>query len=208
MGHTGLQLNKEQSEHLIKNVRIVKDYVVETVFTNGVVKQLDLSPIFSFNEQLNKLQDYSLFKKLYCSKNDFAVHWTDEIDLGCEYFWDNGKTIETIFDNLLSMPEATYYWGLSESTLRKALERGKLKEGIDAKKFAGQWVLIKGAVEREYGLSIPDQIKMHENSLLEFDDPNCESMVYFKSHPEIFGNPEEAKRQIKNEIEALKKKLK
>ena len=48
------------------------------------------------------------------------------------------------FDGLLSFKEATDLWGLNESTLRKAVTYGKLKENIDV-------IITQEAMEREYG---------------------------------------------------------
>ena len=45
---------------------------------------------------------------------------------------------ESPFDGLLSFGEATQLWGLSESTLRKAVAYGKFQEGQDVKKFGKQ----------------------------------------------------------------------
>ena len=47
------------------------------------------------------------------------------------------------FEGLLSFKEATDLWGLNESTLRKAVSYGKLKENIDVKKFGKQWNIRK-----------------------------------------------------------------
>ena len=55
------------------------------------------------------------------------------------------------FEGLLSFKEATDLWGLNESTLRKAVTYGKLKENIDVKKFGKQWIITQEAMEREYG---------------------------------------------------------
>lgn len=54
------------------------------------------------------------------------------------------------FEGLISLADATLIYNISERGLRKAIERGKLKEGIDAKKFGKQWVLDLSALEREY----------------------------------------------------------
>jgi len=40
--------------------------------------------------------------------------------------------------------------GLHESTLRKAVEYGKLVPGIDVCNLGKQWVITKEALEREY----------------------------------------------------------
>lgn len=208
MDNTKFQFDSEQSEHFIKSVSILHNYLIEAVFTNGVIKQIDLEPILSMNEYLAQLKDYNLFKQLHCSKNDSAIHWTNDIDLGCDYIWDHGAIIETLFDNLISMPDATRLWGLNESTLRKALQRGKLKADVDAKKFAGQWILIKAAIEREYGLSIPDKIELHKKALAEFNKPTSQTMNYYKDHPDKVSEIDKCKKQIQDEITQLEELLK
>lgn len=55
------------------------------------------------------------------------------------------------FEGLLSFKDATERWGLNESTLRKAVAYGKLKENVDVKKFGKQWIITIDAMEREYG---------------------------------------------------------
>lgn len=59
--------------------------------------------------------------------------------------------MNNLFEGLLSFKEATDLWGLNESTLRKAVSYGKLKENIDVKKFGKQWIVTQQAMEREYG---------------------------------------------------------
>ena len=55
------------------------------------------------------------------------------------------------FEGLLSFKEATDLWGLNESTLRKAISYGKLRNGIDVQKFGKQWLITLDAMVREYG---------------------------------------------------------
>lgn len=55
------------------------------------------------------------------------------------------------FEGLMSFKEATDLWGLSESTLRKAVSYGRFEEGVDIKKFGKQWIITIEAMEREYG---------------------------------------------------------
>ena len=55
------------------------------------------------------------------------------------------------FKGLLSFSEAARQWGLNGSTLRKALEYGKIVEGVDCKKFGRDWVITEKAMIREYG---------------------------------------------------------
>ena len=73
------------------------------------------------------------------------------MDLSCEELWEHGLAVQTPFDGLMAFGEATELWGLNESTLRKAIAYGKLRNGIDVCKFGKQWVISVEAMEREYG---------------------------------------------------------
>lgn len=55
------------------------------------------------------------------------------------------------FEGLMSFKEATDRWNLNESTLRKAVQYGKLIDGIDVRKFGKQWVITIEAMQRLYG---------------------------------------------------------
>ena len=52
---------------------------------------------------------------------------------------------------VLSFSDARELWGLSESTLRKAVAYGKIVPGVDARKYSKQWIVNRGAMLREYG---------------------------------------------------------
>lgn len=52
----------------------------------------------------------------------------------------------------MAFSDVTQLWGLSESTLRKAISYGKLINGIDVCKFGKQWIVSIDAMNREYGL--------------------------------------------------------
>lgn len=62
----------------------------------------------------------------------------------------NGKEVKTPFSGLISFTDAAMMKGLHESTLRKAVEYGKLIPGIDVCNWGKQWVITKEALEREY----------------------------------------------------------
>ena len=55
------------------------------------------------------------------------------------------------FEGLLSFSDASRKWGLNGSTLRKALEYGKIVENVDCKKFGRDWVIKESVMYREYG---------------------------------------------------------
>ena len=73
------------------------------------------------------------------------------MDLDGEELWTNGQPTASPFDSLLSFGDATEEWGLSESTLRKAVQYKKLVEGVDVQKFGKQWIVTRDAMAREYG---------------------------------------------------------
>ena len=54
------------------------------------------------------------------------------------------------WDNLISLKEAAELYNRDESTLRRAISNGLLKEGTDCKKFGKQWVILKSSMERVY----------------------------------------------------------
>jgi len=138
--------------HKIKSVVPLSDYRLSVQFSEGITKIYDISPLF---------ERISIFKALKVTQGLFAdvsvdvgghgIVWNDEIDLSCDELWENGKEVETPFDGLMSFGDASELWGLNESTLRKAIAYGKLKNGIDVCKFGKQWVVSAEAMQREYG---------------------------------------------------------
>ena len=54
------------------------------------------------------------------------------------------------WNELLSLKEAAELYNREESTLRRAISNGLLKEGIDCKKFGKQWVVLRSSMERVY----------------------------------------------------------
>lgn len=59
---------------------------------------------------------------------------------------------KNIFDELVSLKQASTLYNREESTLRRAISNGLLKEGQDCKKFGKQWVIKLEALERVYVL--------------------------------------------------------
>lgn len=55
------------------------------------------------------------------------------------------------FAELLSFAEAAEIWKKDQSTLRHAVLNGRLKVGIDCRKFGKQWVVTADAMHREFG---------------------------------------------------------
>ena len=137
--------------HNIKNVYPLEDYRLLVQFMSGVTKIYDVKPLFKWKDIFNNLKDNNLFYGVYVDVGGLGIVWNDYIDLSCEELWDNGITLNTPFDGLMAMSDATAIWNLNESTLRKAIAYGKLKKGIDVCKYGKQWVVTLESMIREYG---------------------------------------------------------
>ena len=137
--------------HKIKSVAPLPDYCLVVQFSEGRTKIYDTKPLFDKIPAFRQLSDPELFSDVYADAGGHGIVWNDDLDISCDELWDNGRTVDTPFDGLMAFSDATALWGLNESTLRKAVNYGKLKNGIDAMKFGKQWVVTKDAMLREYG---------------------------------------------------------
>lgn len=142
--------------HKIRSVAPLDNRILLIHFSNGIAKRYDMHPLFLEQGAFAPLaEDTALFNQVAVDVGGYGISWNDDIDLDCEELWANGIEETTTFTGLLSFADATTAWGLNESTLRKAINYGKLKAGIDVMKFGKQWVVTKEAMIREYG-SITD----------------------------------------------------
>ena len=137
--------------HNVKAVFPLEDYKLLVQFVSGVTKIYDVKPLFGWKDVFKTLKENDLFYGVYVGPAGYGIIWNDDVDLSCDELWENGKAIETPFDGLISMSDATTIWGLNESTLRKAIAYGKLKNGIDVCKYGKQWVVSVKSMLREYG---------------------------------------------------------
>lgn len=135
----------------VKKVKPLENYELLVNFVIGVTKKYKVKPLIKKYDMFKKLEDISLFNKVYTDKSGYAVMWTEDIDISCNELWNNGEVVNTPFDNLISFKDATDLWGLNESTLRKNISYGRLKEGTDVMKFGKQWIITKEAMIRLYG---------------------------------------------------------
>ena len=137
--------------HKIKNVFPLEEYRLLVQFVSGVTKIYDVKPLFTWKDIFKSLKDNELFYAVYVDVGGNGIVWNDDLDLSSEELWENGTLFNTPFDGLISMRDATNIWGLNESTLRKAITYGKLKNGIDVCKYGKQWVVSLESMMREYG---------------------------------------------------------
>lgn len=127
------------------------DYQLSVRFCEGLTKKYDIRPLFDKIPVFTALKNEEVFYGVSVGVGGYGIVWNDKLDLSCDELWENGVTVQTPFDDLIALSDATALWGLNESTLRKAISYGKLVNGVDVCKFGKQWVISRNAMEREYG---------------------------------------------------------
>lgn len=142
--------------HKLKDVVAQDDKTITVLFANGVTKTYDVKPLIERFEAFKALDEESLFTAVKVDQGGYGIIWNDDIDLSCEELWENGAELKTPFDGLISFADASELWGLSESTLRKAISYRKIVSGVDARKYGKQWIITREAMSREYGEPVLD----------------------------------------------------
>lgn len=137
--------------HKIKYVAALPDLKLAVQFANGTTKMYDVARLLDRFDAFAPLEDEHLFSSVKVDVGGYGIVWNDDIDLSCNELWNNGTEERTPFDGLMSFADASELWGLSESTLRKAVSYGKIVSGVDARKYGKQWIITREAMEREYG---------------------------------------------------------
>ena len=138
--------------HKVKYVNAMPGYKLSVQFCEGVTKIYDGAPLFEKYSIFSPLKNsHELFSSVIVDQGGYGVIWNDDIDISCDELWANGKEINTPFDGLMALSDATFLWNLNESTLRKAIAYGKLVNGVDVCKFGKQWVVSTKAMKQEYG---------------------------------------------------------
>ena len=138
--------------HKVKSVQPLPDFTLQVQFAQGLTKLYSVAPLCDKWPAFRLLRDQpALFFEVSVDPGGYGISWTEDIDLSCDELYANGTPLPTPFDGLLAFSDASLLWGLSESTLRKAVSYGKLKNGVDAQKFGKQWLVCAAAMRREYG---------------------------------------------------------
>ncbi len=137
--------------HKVKDVFALADMKLSVQFADGSTKVYEVAPLLEGIDAFKPLEEEELFSAVEVDTGGYGVIWNDEIDLSCDELWEHGTEVKTPFDGLMSFSDASELWGLSESTLRKAISYGKLTAGVDARKYGKQWIVTREAMLREYG---------------------------------------------------------
>jgi hypothetical protein len=56
-----------------------------------------------------------------------------------------------VLDEVMTMQDAAQYIGITEGSIRAAIKSSRLKDGIDYKRSGRIIIVLKSAVEREWG---------------------------------------------------------
>lgn len=137
--------------HKVKDITPLPGLRLSVQFINGTTKIYDVGPLMDRFSAFRGLAKGHLFEEVEVDSGGYGISWSDEVDLSCDELWEHGETVRTEFDGLMSFADASELWGLSESTLRKAVSYGKIVAGVDARKFGKQWIVTYDAMVREYG---------------------------------------------------------
>ena len=138
--------------HKIKDVTALPDQMLSVQFAEGATKLYDVKPLKDRIPAFAELDARpGLFEDVQVDVGGCGIVWNDDLDLSCDELWEHGEEVETPFDGLMALSDATTIWGLNESTLRKAIAYGKLVNGVDVCKYGKQWVISTESMVREYG---------------------------------------------------------
>lgn len=138
--------------HKVKSVSPLPDCKLSVQFAEGQTKIYDVKALADRFKAFKVLvNNPELFYEVKVDTGGYGIVWNEDIDLSCDELFTNGKRIMNPFDNLMAFGDATEIWGLNESTLRKAIQYGRLVNGVDVCKFGKQWVITIDAMKREYG---------------------------------------------------------
>ena len=137
--------------HKVKTASALSDMRLSIQFANGVTKLYDVKVCEERLSTFGELGSPRLFETVTVNQDGDAVIWGNDLELSCDELWDKGVEVNTPFDGLMAFSDASELWGLSESTLRKAVSYGKIVAGVDARKYGKQWIITYEAMVREYG---------------------------------------------------------
>ena len=116
--------------HKIKDVTPLPGLRLRVLFANGTTKLYDATPLTERFAAFQELKSGHLFEDVEVDAGGYGISWNDDLDLSCDEIWEHGEPITTEFDGLMSFADASDLWGLSESTLRKAVSYGKIVAGV------------------------------------------------------------------------------
>ena len=85
--------------HKVKAVNVLPDYLLSVQFVEGVTKIYDVKPLFAKWAPFTALENEpELFSGVEVDTGGYGIIWNDDLDLGCDELFANGKRVKTPFD--------------------------------------------------------------------------------------------------------------
>lgn len=82
----------------IKEVKPLENFVVAVIFQDGVEKEYDTKQLFDRFPQFQAFEkEMGLFGKVVVDAGGYGIAWNDELDLGADEIWYNGKSTGNIY---------------------------------------------------------------------------------------------------------------
>lgn len=79
----------------VQSVEPKDNFILSVLFTDGVMTEYDIKPLFEKWEVFNNLKNiYGLFSQVKVDAGGFGISWNDEIDLASEELRLNGRILE------------------------------------------------------------------------------------------------------------------
>lgn len=93
--------------HRIKSVKPLENYIIESVFLDGTVKQYDMRKVYPVYPQFKDFETIEgLFEQVQVDEGGYGISWNDELDLNANDIWEDGlevaKISETDIDVILA----------------------------------------------------------------------------------------------------------
>jgi hypothetical protein len=82
--------------HKIKDVKPMRDMILDVTFATGEEKQYDVKPLLEKFDAFKALSYINgLFEQVQIDCGGYGIVWNDDIDLDCEDLWYDGISVST-----------------------------------------------------------------------------------------------------------------
>lgn len=119
------------------DLKLLEETKLNVTFSDGKIKEYDMSSLFDKYPQLKALNDYELFKQAKLIGN-FGIVWNDELDIDIESIYYEGKTIGFVNNIYDDFAEAFHEARLRNHISQKELSKiTKIDQGDISKIESG-----------------------------------------------------------------------
>ena len=66
---------------IIKNIKILENYIIEVIFEDEIKKLYDLKPLFDRFNEFKVLKNKEEFNKVKIDKGGYGISWNEKVDL-------------------------------------------------------------------------------------------------------------------------------